>query len=337
MDYYSAKAILDQRNKVALLDVRTPAEYEAGHIPGAINMPLFSNEERVVVGTLYVREGKDEAVEKGLEFVGPKMASFVKEAKKIAGESKRINVHCWRGGMRSGSMAWLLETAGLQVGLLTGGYKGYRGYIRQDFARPLRLRILGGMTGSGKTNLLHYLGKQGEQVLDLEGIASHRGSAFGGLGQPVQPTNEMFENLLWEYWKDFTAERPIWIEDESKAIGSVWINETLFDAMRSGELIYLNVPFEERVERLMQDYGDFDYDMLKDRVLRIAKRLGGNQVKDVCAFIDSGDIRNAVRIVLRYYDKSYIYGLNQRTIYRELRTETGDIEQNAKLLLSIDL
>lgn len=337
MKYYSAKEILAQRLEIPLLDVRTPAEYEAGHIPGAINMPLFTNEERVVVGTLYVQVGKDKAVEKGLEFVGPKMASFVKRAKLIAGTNKRLNVHCWRGGMRSGSMAWLFETAGLNVGVLTGGYKGYRGYIRQEFTRPLKLQILGGMTGSGKTDLLHYLRLQGEQILDLEGVASHRGSAFGSLGQAEQPTNEMFENLLWEDWKEFDVSKPVWVEDESKAIGHVWINDVLFNAMRRSPLIFLNVPFEERVIRLMNDYGDFDTEVLKEKLQKISKRIGGNNVKEACDFIDNGQVIDAIRIALRYYDKSYLYGLSQRNEYREIVTKTGEVESNAKLLLSIDL
>ncbi|MGL5682872.1 MAG: tRNA 2-selenouridine(34) synthase MnmH [Marinifilaceae bacterium] len=334
MKYYNPADILLQRDEVPLIDVRTPAEFATGHVPGAVNVPLFTDEERVVVGTLYKQVGKDEAVEKGLEFVGPKMAGFVREAKRIADKAKRINVHCWRGGMRSGSMAWLLSTAGLEVGVMKGGYKAYRQYIREDFGRGQRINLLGGMTGSGKTEILHKLADMGEQVLDLEGIAHHRGSAFGALGQGEQPTNEMFENLVWESWKSFDAERVVWVEDESKSIGSVWINDVLFSAMRSGCLIYLNVPFEERAERLMVDYGTFDGEVLKAMIAKITKRMGGNNVKDACMAIDRGEVIEAVRIVLRYYDKAYIYGLSQRPGYVEVGTETGNAEENARLLLS---
>lgn len=332
MIYYKVSELLAQRAEVPLIDVRTPAEFLAGHIPGAVNVPLFTDEERAVVGTLYVKRGKEEAVEKGLEYVGPKMAGFVRQAKKLAGEEKRVNLYCWRGGMRSGSMGWLFETAGMKVGILTGGYKSYRTFIREDFARPLRLIVLGGMTGSGKTDILHELALQGEQVLDLEGLAHHKGSAFGALGQQEQPSNEMFENETWEVWGGFVPERPVWTEDESMAIGSVWINEVLYGKMREAQTFNLQLPFEVRVERLLKEYGSFDPQKLMALIRRLERRLGGDKVAKACEGLEKGDIRGAVEIVLHYYDKAYAYGLEQKKCLILIESSIGDPLANATLV-----
>lgn len=335
MKSYSAIEILIQRAGVPLLDVRTPAEFANGHIPGAVNMPLFTDEERVVVGTLYVKKGKDAAVEKGLEYVGPKLAGFVKNARKIGGTEKRVNVYCWRGGMRSGSMGWLLETAGMEVGRLDGGYKAYRTFIRQDFERPQKLLVLGGMTGSGKTDILHELERRGEQVLDLEGLANHKGSAFGALGQGEQPTNEMFENLIWEVWHKCDPEKVIWTEDESMSIGSVWINPVLYTQLQQALAINLKVPFESRVGRLLQEYGGFEPSVLVELVHKIERRLGGDKVKKACEDIYHGNIEPAINIVLEYYDKTYAHGLQQKKQLFEVVTEGGDTLENADAVKKI--
>ena len=233
------KEFLEMGKTIPMVDVRTPAEFELGHIPDALNIPIFTNEERVLVGTKYKRASKDSAVLLGLELVGPKLARFVRQAKKIAPE-KVIMLHCWRGGMRSGSMAWLFETAGFTVYLLKGGYKTYRSYNRDQFQEKSELVVLGGMTGSGKTDILHEMQAMGHQVLDLEGVANHKGSVFGALGQANQPTNEHFENELAKIWSGFDANRPIWIEDESNSVGTVRINDVLFGRMRKAEVIRLD-------------------------------------------------------------------------------------------------
>jgi len=182
--------------RAPVIDVRSPGEFVRGHIPGAHSVPLFTDEERAVVGTLYKQQGRDAAVREGLRIVGPKLATIVDEARALAPDG-RIGVHCWRGGERSGSVAWLLDKAGFtEVFTLKRGYKAFRQHVLEAFNMPHDLRVLGGYTGTGKTETLAHLRELGEQVIDLEGLAHHKGSSFGALGEEPQPTTEHFENLL---------------------------------------------------------------------------------------------------------------------------------------------
>lgn len=328
------KEFLEMGKTLPMVDVRTAAEFDNGHIPGAQNLPVFSNQERVVVGTKYKRAGKDSAVLLGLELVGPKLAWFVRQAKKIAPD-KKILIHCWRGGMRSGSMAWLFETAGFTVYLLEGGYKAYRTYNRNRFADKSEIIILGGMTGSGKTEVLHEMMEMGHQVLDLEGVANHKGSVFGALGQANQPTSENFENELAQIWSKFDFFRPIWIEDESNSVGAVWINDVLFLRMRNADVISMDISKEERIKRLVKEYACFDIAVLKELVLKIEKRLGGLNVNNAFESLDNGDFHTVADITLTYYDKAYLHGQQKRkgqTIY-SIALEKDDPKENAKAIL----
>lgn len=327
---------LKQSEEGVIVDVRTPAEFNQGHITGAVNIPLFSDEERVIIGTLYKKQGKDVAVEKGLEFVGPKMASFVKEAKKIAQE-KTIFIYCWRGGMRSGSMAWLFRTAGLKVKRLTGGYKAYRTSFLEDvLTRGWKMIVLGGPTGCGKTEILHRLKEQHEQVLDIEGLANHKGSAFGALGQMEQPTTEQFVNLLHVALRNMDPALPVWCEGESISIGRVYIPKELYEIMQNSPFIYLTLPVELRLNRLMDEYGKFDISELTDSFKRIERRLGGQHAKAAIEYLQNGNIREAARIALSYYDKSYNRAISEhRNIDYRLETETDSPEEAVQLLIGL--
>ncbi|MGL5787041.1 MAG: tRNA 2-selenouridine(34) synthase MnmH [Bacteroidales bacterium] len=329
---------LEQSKDGIIVDVRTPAEFKQGHITGAINIPLFSDEERVVIGTLYKKQGKDIAVEKGLEFVGPKMASFVKDAKKAA-EGKTIYIYCWRGGMRSGSMAWLFRTAGLSVKRLTGGYKAYRtSFTEEILTRKWKMIVLGGPTGCGKTEILHQLQSIGEQVLDIEGLANHKGSAFGSLGQPDQPSTEHFINLLHEALRSLDPSKPVWCEGESISIGRVYIPKELYEIMQESPFIYLNLPIEVRLDRLMKEYGNFDVAELADSFKRIERRLGGQHAKAAIEYLENGNIREAARIGLAYYDKSYNRAISEhRHIHYRLEPETDSPVEAARLLIDLKL
>ncbi len=329
-EQFEAAEFLRLKESLPLVDVRTPAEFAQGHIPGAVNIPLFSNDERAVVGTLYKKSGKEAAILKGLDIVGPKMSSYVKSVRRIA-PGKRLLIHCWRGGMRSGSMAWLFRTAGFEVATLTGGYKAYRSFVREELGKDSNLLILGGKTGSGKSEILRVLEESGEQVLDLEAVAHHKGSAFGHIGQEEQPTSEQFENNLYEIWKTFDLTKPVWLEDESRAIGKVSIPEPLFVRMRNSPVIFIDLSMEERVKRLVKEYAEFEPESLEKAVLRISKRLGGQNVKDALLAIRNRDFAKAAAITLHYYDKAYLNGLEKRSkenIFR-LQLEKDDPVKNA--------
>jgi len=311
MKKISPQELLAQKMQLPLLDVRTPAEFERGHIPGAINLPLFSNDERVIIGTLYKKEGKDVAVEKGLEFVGPKLSIFVKKAKELA-NNKEIMLHCWRGGMRSSSMAWLFETAGLRPKVLLGGYKAYRQQVHQDFSeRKLDLIVLGGATGSGKTLILHAMQDQGHQIIDLEQLANHKGSSFGAIDEEPQPITEHFENLLHQKILDQDLSKPVWTENESRGIGTVYIPEGFWKQMRMAPLFNISIPKENRLNILTQMYVGKDPSVLIPAFERIRKKLGGQHLNRAIESLHNGDYRTAADIALTYYDKAYGYGLQK--------------------------
>jgi tRNA 2-selenouridine synthase len=290
--------------------VRSPAEYAKGHLPGALNLPLFDNEERAVVGTIYKQRGKEAAIEKGLELVGPRLA----ELSRLAGEnaiSGNLLVYCWRGGMRSEKMAWLFELTGLKCSVMRGGYKGYREYLRNSFEKAGNLIILEGRTGSGKTEILHALKEKGEQILDLEGIARHKGSVFGALGQKRQPTTQQFQNNLFDAWLKLDPDRPVWVEGESLNIGSVTLPESFWAAMNRSPVLFIDARREWRKERIIRDYAVFPVGELIELTDKIVDRLGHENHRKTVDFLSRGDIAGAVEILLTYYDKGYAFSLKK--------------------------
>jgi tRNA 2-selenouridine synthase len=296
-----------------LLDSRSPGEFAQGRMPNALSFPLFDDNERAAVGTCYKQTGQEAAVELGLEFVGPKLAGFVRAAKQLAPD-RRVRLHCWRGGMRSQSLAWLLETAGFEVQLLTGGYKSFRRWVRSTLAEPRLLTVLGGMTGTGKTALLHELAALGEQVLDLEGLANHRGSSYGALGLPPQPTQEQFDNDLAIAWAAFQPDRRVWLEAESRRIGLCRIPDEILKPMLQTPVIQVERSLDFRLELLEKIYGQSDSSQLIQATQRLTKHLGGQNANQAVEYIASGNLKPAIAIVLNYYDKTYSYDLQRRGV-----------------------
>ena len=243
-------------------------------MPGAINLPLFDDEQRAEVGTIYRNSGHDSAVLRGLKFAGEKMTDLVLQARQSTCGDRSVLVHCWRGGMRSQSMGWLLKTAGLEPALLEGGYKAFRKYAHGYFDRPWRLHVVSGLTGAGKTRVLRLLADAGHQVLDLEGLANHRGSAFGGIGQANQPSTEQFENDLFFQLDSFDSQQRIWVEDEGNRIGTVVLPSTFYNRMRHSPAVFMDSSARQRVKNLLVDYGELPISELKDSIQKIRKRLG---------------------------------------------------------------
>ena len=309
----SIEDFLEQAKECPVIDVRTPAEFEQGHIPGSYNIPLLSNSERVVVGTLYKKEGKEKAFIKALEFSGPNMSEFVIRAKKITKSHKtnKVLVYCWRGGMRSGSMGWLFNSAGMEAHTLEGGYKNFRANIRNAFLKPIDIIVLGGYTGSGKTDILKHLTKS-EQVIDLEGLAHHKGSAFGFIGQEKQPTSEHFENILGTIWLNLDYSKRIWMEDESRNIGSVYLPEEIYRKIRFAPVIFVDIPIEIRIDRLVKEYTGFEDMHIEFALEKIKKRIGGLNYKLAKQALVENNYSEVAKIALIYYDKAYKYGIDKR-------------------------
>lgn len=293
-------------SKPPLLDVRSPGEFVAGHWPGAKSLPLFSDQERAEVGTLYKQTSPDEAFLRGLEFSGKKMRWYVEEARAQA-EGDTLAVHCWRGGQRSQSMAWLLSKVFKEVLVLEGGYKAIRNNGRKNLAEfEGPLFILGGPTGSGKTTILHELRAQGGTILDLEAMAHHKGSSFGALGEEEQPTVEQFENdLFYQFHGLQSVTQPIWLENESKSIGRVYLPNELWQKMLTAPLVQLDIPLEWRVENLVADYASFEKADLALAFERIRKRLGGQHLNAALEALEKDDFATAASIALKYYDRAY--------------------------------
>jgi len=337
---------LEMAAQHTVLDVRSPGEYLHAHIPGAFSLPLFTDEERKVVGTAYKQQSREIAIKIGLDYFGVKMRGMVevvenllteKKIKKGKEESisqKTVLVHCWRGGMRSAGVAWLLDLYGFKVYTLAGGYKTYRQWARSQFEKKYNFTIVGGYTGTGKTLVLQELKRVGSSVIDLEGLANHKGSAFGALGEKPQPSQEMFENLLAVELAAVSNQgnaqiepaplqhstAVIYLEDESQRIGLLNIPNSVWDTMRNSLITFIHIPFEERLQYLSIEYGKFEKEKLVNAIIRIQKRLGGLETKTAINHLLENNHKECFRILLKYYDKYYEKGLHNREPLSELLT-----------------
>lgn len=329
-----ADEFLGLRATLPLADVRSPGEFAAGHIPGAVNIPLFDDAERAVVGTIYKNEGNVPAVMKGIDLAAPAMSGKLRSGLDLAAGGKLL-LYCWRGGMRSEAMAWLFSIGGIEPLVLSGGYKAYRNRILSDLGIERKYIILGGLTGSGKTGVLRYMKSTGARVTDLEGLASHRGSAFGALGQAPQPSSEHFANMLFDDLQSHNGDMPVWLEDESHNIGSVFMPDCFFARMQAAPVIALMMSIETRMPRLLREYTTFPVEEIMASVMKISRRLGGDRTREAIEALKRNDYSTAIRITLEYYDRSYHYGLSKRpegqVIY--INTDTDDEAVNAALVM----
>jgi tRNA 2-selenouridine synthase len=316
-----AERFLELAEIIPIIDVRSPSEFNSGHIPGAINIPLFNDREREAVGIKYKREGRIPAILEGLKLSAPMMSAKLAQALSVSKNGKLL-VHCWRGGMRSEAMAWLFSLGDIRTEILEGGYKAYRNYIIERLTEKRKMIVLGGLTGSSKTYILRYLKSAGQQIIDLEGLANHKGSAFGALGEMPQPSTEQFANNLFNEWKRIDKNIPFWVEDESRNIGTVFIPECFYENMQEAPAIVLLMDVKLRLPRLIKEYSAYPRELLEASVLRISKRLGGDNTKEAMDAVEKGDYSKAIEITLRYYDKLIF-----------VVTETDDIEINAAKIL----
>jgi tRNA 2-selenouridine synthase len=322
------------REQLPLVDARSEGEFAQSHIPGAINIPILNNAERIQVGTLYKQAGPEKATLKGFELVGPRFHLIQREALRNF-PNKKVMLYCWRGGMRSQILSWLLTQVGFEVYRLAGGYKTYRTFTFNEVRKPYPLLVLGGKTGAAKTVLLQKLKERGEQVVDLEGLANHKGSSFGAIGLPGQPTVEQFENLLAEQLRKIQPDRAIWVENESRRIGRIILPDPFFLQMTQSPRIEIEKTDTERIAHIAREYAGLDQVELTDAVLRLQKRLGGDRTNQAVEAIQANQPEIWIPILLQYYDKTYSYDLARHEVSKtiHLNLEGLALEDQVNLLL----
>jgi tRNA 2-selenouridine synthase len=304
------------------IDVRSPEEYAVGHIPNAVNIPLFNDDERAQVGTIYKQVGVEEAKQLGLSIVSTKLPEIVGQARLLHKSGRKVVVYCWRGGMRSKSIVNVLEMMGIAAAQLLGGYKTYRQHVL-DRLRNIEIKpvivVLCGSTGTGKTIILNLLAQQNIPVIDLEKLANHRGSVFGQIGLGKPSTAQNFDaKLLQEL--DMLNNRPyIVVECESKRIGNVYLPDSLFNAMRQGKKILLTTDIEIRVNRLIEEYLDLysnNQEAIVASIESLRKRIGNKKTDQLLIDFKAGKIREVVKmLLLDYYDPMYGYEKGDTTNY----------------------
>ncbi len=296
------------------IDMRSPAEFANGAIPGAVNIPLLDDAERKEIGTIYKHTGPEQASEQGLAIVSAKLPAMVGSIREHHRSGRTVVVYCWRGGMRSKSVVGILDIMGIPAFQLLGGYKAYRRYVL-DALEAFRLKppvvTLCGSTGVGKTALLALLKERGVPVIDLEGLANHRGSAFGGVGLGKPATAQNFDALILAELIAYNDAPYIVVECESKRVGNVYVPEALFAAMKQGPKILARAGVETRVGRLIDEYLDIYSsrgDEIRASIQALNKRLGNAKTAQLLAAFAADEVREVVRTLLvDYYDPLYGY------------------------------
>lgn len=282
-----------------LVDVRSPLEFQQGHIPGAVNIPLLDDNARAIVGTIYARCGKEVAITEALRLVGPTLSQLLEQCKCIA-QGQPLIVYCARGGMRSNSMSWLFSLTGIPVLRLAGGYKIYRRWVLEQFEKKYDFAVLSGYTGSGKTT---FLKESGKQFLDLEGIACHRGSVFGGFDQR-QPTQQQFENFVGRFLASTSGR--IWVESESQKIGSLVMPRELMLQLNNAARFVISKSKNERVATILRDYVHLSNITAISIIHKgLARHLGGARTQEVVRLLEDNRREEAVGVLLEYYDGIY--------------------------------
>jgi len=336
---------LSLRDKGALfIDTRSPAEFAEAHVPGSVNVPILDDEERGRVGLLHKKEGSRVARRLGVEIVSPKIPDLLDRVTELRPEKKLpVVVYCWRGGMRSRALTDFLNLGGIEARQVIGGHKAFRAYVREFFKETElpRMLVLRGLTGVGKTRILKDLEGQGYPVLDLEGLANHRGSAFGGLGLPDQPGQKQFESLLWDNLKDGSPQGYFLTEGESRNIGRLRQPDRLFEALQDETTLWINAGLDFRTEVILEDYPASDElcQAFVGPIKALKRRLGKETVQDFLTLLEQGRWRKLIRELMElYYDPLYNHTRPQKRIeidiepYEEglerLKAAIGDVVAN---------
>ncbi|MBI2027025.1 MAG: tRNA 2-selenouridine(34) synthase MnmH [Deltaproteobacteria bacterium] len=298
---------------ITLVDVRAPIEFKEDHIPGAINIPLLNDEERHLVGCTYKSKGAVEAKKLGLELIAPQLNSKIQSIIKLLKDDKKLTLYCFRGGLRSNAFATFLDLIDVPVQTISGGYKSYRQLVHSQVHElyPFKLVVLYGYTGCGKTEILKILEEKGAPMIDLEELAGHRGSAFGHIGMTPVRSQKYFETLLYSKIKQFSHQPYVFIEGESRGLGSITLPNTLMMAMKNGEKIWIETPIQYRVQRIYDQYfrsslEAFDPDIFLQPLMIIQKKLGSQLYENLKNSLAQKDYKTFIsQLLLGYYDKCY--------------------------------
>ena len=332
------QALEQQRKGTLIIDVRTPAEFAETTIPGAVNVPIFSNEERVEIGTVFQEQGKRDARKLGVRLVAPKIPMLMDRVEELRqGHPGPVIVFCWRGGMRSLAMTSFMNLAGIPARQLLGGHKGFRrkvlDYFEQQQWPPVF--VLRGLTGTGKTRVLQQLQQMDYPVIDLEGLANHRGSAFGALGLEQQPSQKKFDALLWARLEQLRNSPYLVTEGESLHIGRIMVPKSFHQAMQVQTSLWLTASLDVRTQIILEDYPALDQlrEQFKRPINALRERLGGQVVTEFLELLDSGQWDKLVReLMVRYYDPLYLHTLPERRIEIELETVDSATQKVAVVL-----
>lgn len=300
-----------------IIDVRSPSEFAADHLPGAINLPVLDDQERAKVGTLYKQVSPFTARKVGAALVAQNIARHL--SRHFADKEKDYHplVYCWRGGQRSNSMALVLCQIGWRVTVIQGGYKTYRAYVREQLEQvpqQFDYQVLCGLTGTGKTHLLQQLAQAGAQVLDLEGLARHRGSLLGEEWQIPQPSQKWFESLLLQQLQQFDPQQPVWVEAESNKVGQIYLPRSLWQCMTEAPCVEVRLPLAQRVQHLLQDYPHLiDHpQVVIEKLERLKPRYGSAKLAEWLHLIQAEQWETLVEdLLLHHYDPTYRHGLDQ--------------------------
>lgn len=311
---------------VVFIDVRSPKEYKEDHVLNAINMPILTDEEREETGYIYKQVSHEQAKEMGLSYASYKLVDMYKEIRKIVVEGKKPVFYCFRGGMRSNSVANVMSTMGMKVYLINGGYKSYRKHVInyfEEFSDKHKFIVVHGHTGVGKTKILKQLEKENQNVIDLEAFAKNMGSAFGGIAYNEEIVNQKrFESLIFEKLMSFD-EREIFVESESKRIGRVLVPENMFDRMENGRHVLVETTMKNRVNNIMEDYIDEEDHQRNEKLCRavgfIKKKLGNEKYNQIIDYINTKRYEEAVEeLMINYYDPLYQYSIDKIDSYDKI-------------------